>query len=47
MTADTIFREYDIRGIAGKDLTRNTAMLIGKAFGSMVKSRIPGQDVSV
>ncbi len=41
MLSDTIFREYDIRGIAGKDLTADMAVLIGKAFGSMVKSCIP------
>ena len=41
MISSTIFREYDIRGIAGKDLTVDAAVLIGKAFGSMVKSCIP------
>lgn len=29
-----IFREYDIRGIAGKDLTENDVLLIGKAVGT-------------
>ena len=29
-----IFREYDIRGVYGKDIDENTAYLIGKAFGS-------------
>ena len=29
-----IFREYDIRGVAGKDLTRATAALIGRAVGT-------------
>ncbi|GAB5046380.1 phosphomannomutase/phosphoglucomutase [Thermodesulfovibrio sp. TK110] len=29
---DRIFREYDIRGIYGKDLTEDVAYLIGKAF---------------
>lgn len=29
-----IFREYDIRGIYGKDITEETAYLIGKAFGT-------------
>jgi len=38
----TIFRENDIRGIAGKDLTADAALLIGRAFGILVKSSIPG-----
>jgi phosphomannomutase/phosphoglucomutase len=29
-----IFREYDIRGVAGKDLTSATAALIGRAVGT-------------
>ncbi len=29
-----MFREYDIRGVAGKDLTPECAELIGKAFGT-------------
>ena len=29
-----IFREYDIRGIVGKDLTPQTVELIGKAIGT-------------
>ncbi|MGD0282922.1 MAG: phosphomannomutase/phosphoglucomutase [Dissulfurispiraceae bacterium] len=41
MIAPEIFREYDIRGIAGKDLTADAAELIGKAFGSMVESYSP------
>jgi len=31
-----IFREYDIRGIAEKDLTNETIELIGKAFGTFL-----------
>jgi phosphomannomutase/phosphoglucomutase len=43
-----IFREYDIRGVAGKDLAGDTAALIGKAFSSLVKSFIPeAKQVSV
>ncbi len=37
--APHIFREYDIRGIVGKDLTEDTVCLIGKAFGTFVKSQ--------
>ncbi len=32
-----IFRAYDIRGIAGSDLTPEVYTLIGKAFGSIVR----------
>ncbi|MGC8796896.1 phosphomannomutase/phosphoglucomutase [Thermodesulfovibrio sp. 3462-1] len=37
---DRIFREYDIRGIYGKDLTENVAYLIGKAFVSLIFNEI-------
>lgn len=33
-----IFREYDIRGIYQKELDENTAYLIGKAYGTKLKS---------
>ena len=32
-----IFRQYDIRGHAGQDLTDETARLIGQAFGTYVQ----------
>ncbi len=32
-----IFREYDIRGIAGKDLKENDALLIGKGVGTFLQ----------
>ncbi len=32
-----IFREYDIRGIAGKDMTQEDVMAIGKAFGTYLR----------
>ncbi|NIQ01358.1 MAG: phosphomannomutase [Nitrospinaceae bacterium] len=32
-----IFREYDIRGIVGQDLTAETVALIGKALGTYVR----------
>jgi phosphomannomutase/phosphoglucomutase len=35
----TIFRAYDIRGIAGKTLTANAVFLIGKAFGSYARDQ--------
>ncbi len=33
----TIFRAYDIRGVAGKTLTSQAVFLIGKAFGSLAR----------
>lgn len=41
MLNEKIFREYDIRGIAGKDLTREISVLIGKAFGFYLKEINP------
>lgn len=32
-----IFREYDIRGVYGKDITEEVAYLIGKAFGTKLR----------
>lgn len=32
----SIFREYDIRGIAGEDLTEENVMLLGKAVGTFL-----------
>ncbi len=45
-----IFREYDIRGVVGKDLTPATVKLIGKAVGTYMrrqggKSLVVGRDV--
>ena len=34
-----MFREYDIRGVYGKDITPNNSYLIGKAFASNLKKR--------
>lgn len=42
-----IFRSYDIRGIASEDITKNHALLIGKAFGTYVKTRLNGYKVAV
>ena len=35
----SIFREYDVRGIVGKDLTPNVAESIGRAYGTMARQR--------
>lgn len=34
-----IFREYDIRGIVGRDLTPDVALLVGKAWGTYLARR--------
>ncbi|HLC79461.1 MAG TPA: phosphomannomutase/phosphoglucomutase [archaeon] len=41
-----IFREYDIRGIAQRDIDNNTALLIGKAYATMI-SRQGGSRIVV
>ncbi|MCL2470039.1 MAG: phosphomannomutase/phosphoglucomutase [Alphaproteobacteria bacterium] len=41
-----ILREYDIRGIVGKNLTETDALALGRAFGTMVR-RAGGQRVVV
>ena len=38
---DKIFREYDIRGVVGKDLDEGVALLLGKAFAVFLKGTIP------
>lgn len=32
-----VFREYDIRGVVGEDLTESTVYLIGRAYGTFLK----------
>lgn len=34
-----IFREYDVRGLVGKDLTPETVALLGKGFGTHARER--------
>jgi len=34
-----IFREYDIRGIAGKDMTENDMVLLGKGIGTFLQRK--------
>ncbi|NPV70965.1 MAG: phosphomannomutase/phosphoglucomutase [Firmicutes bacterium] len=34
-----IFREYDVRGLVGKDLSRETVDLIGRAYGTYIRRR--------
>ncbi|MGB9715064.1 MAG: phosphomannomutase/phosphoglucomutase [Thermodesulfovibrionales bacterium] len=42
-----IFREYDIRGIWGKDLTQEICSLIGKAFAVYLKSIIKKDKIKI
>ena len=43
-----IFREYDIRGIVGRDIDANAAEQIGRAFASELRSRNGGrQDLTI
>lgn len=39
MISAGIFREYDVRGIYGKDLTLEAAELLGKGFGAYAKGK--------
>jgi phosphomannomutase / phosphoglucomutase len=39
-----IFREYDIRGIVGVDLSPEVAEAIGRAYGSELRARLGGGD---
>ncbi|MBU9889381.1 MAG: phosphomannomutase/phosphoglucomutase [Candidatus Omnitrophica bacterium] len=46
MIPSHIFREYDIRGVAGKELTEEVAVAIGKAFGTVL-AREGGKRVAI
>ena len=40
-----IFREYDIRGVYGKDIDEEVSYLIGRAFGTKLKRM--GKDITL
>ena len=40
----SIFREYDIRGIAGKDLTAEFAAALGEAYAHYIARRLRGKN---
>lgn len=40
--APHIFREYDIRGVVGRDLDPDVARLVGRAFGSTLREALAG-----
>jgi len=42
---NSIIRKYDIRGIFNKELTKDTAMLIGKAFGTYLNKK--GEKIAI
>lgn len=47
MISPGIFRQYDIRGVVGKDLTAEAAEGIGRAFGALLAERDLGRQVVV
>ena len=44
MIKPSIFREYDIRGIAGRDLTPEFAELLGRAYANYLGKRTPAAE---
>jgi len=42
MFTDEIFREYDIRGVVGRDFDEEFAVSLGKAFSTLLRQAIPG-----
>ena len=42
-----VLREYDIRGIVGKNLTENTAYTIGKTFGHILCKNYPNKKIAI
>jgi phosphomannomutase/phosphoglucomutase len=43
----SIFREYDIRGVAGNDLSAELATNLGKAYAHLARERLGKQDLTV
>jgi phosphomannomutase/phosphoglucomutase len=42
-----IFREYDVRGVVGEDLTADTAVQVGRAFGTQLRAELDAASPSV
>ena len=42
-----IFREYDIRGIWGDDITEDVAYTMGRSFGSYIREKYNVDDVII
>lgn len=47
MTAEHIFKAYDIRGIYPGELDESTAFSIGRAYASLLQSENPGKELKV
>jgi phosphomannomutase/phosphoglucomutase len=47
MLSRTIFREYDIRGVTGKDLTPDVARLVGRAYAAFLAEREAKGEIAV
>jgi phosphomannomutase/phosphoglucomutase len=45
--APHIFREYDVRGIVGRDLDAGVARGVGRAYAALARARHPGEALSV
>jgi phosphomannomutase / phosphoglucomutase len=43
----SIFREYDIRGIAGSDLSADLARRLGRAYAQLAQQRLGRQDLRI
>jgi phosphomannomutase/phosphoglucomutase len=47
LLSKNIFREYDIRGVTGKDLTPDVARLVGRAFAAFLQEKGAKGEVAV
>ncbi|MEW6272917.1 MAG: phosphomannomutase/phosphoglucomutase [Thermodesulfobacteriota bacterium] len=43
----TVFREYDIRGVAGSDFDEDFARALGRAVGTRLRARHPGETPAI
>jgi phosphomannomutase/phosphoglucomutase len=43
----SIFREYDVRGVVGDDLTPEVATLVGQAYGTQLRAKLGVEDPMV
>ena len=41
-----VLREYDIRGVVGKNINQNTAYTIGRTFGHVVKTKLQSNTIA-
>ncbi len=45
--SQNIFREYDVRGVVGEDLTADTAAQVGRAYGSQLRAEFESSSPTV